>query len=268
MKQNLPRFPKSGGRVILGKLDGGPIDLHWRSIAQSFPNMPTFIDESGETGFGPGSSQFYILAAVYFENASKFEIYEDLAKDLRNSYGHSNNFEFKSSKSGDVIKSNFFDVIKQCEFSYAVSYIDKTQFSKLDKRGVLGPTIAGLVGILEGCFLQAESALLAGKHLNEPIRFDDTTDKVYVQMLKEGFRSAGKERSTRGRLIGDIKNFASHTNLGIQLADMVCGAVADHLKGSSKYYNLIREERRLDLYRVETPKGDPACTESPSESGL
>jgi hypothetical protein len=61
--------------------------------------MPTFIDESGDTGpISTGGSVRFILTAVWLPNQDNVEIFRQKIIELRQSLGLSEVYEFKYSK--------------------------------------------------------------------------------------------------------------------------------------------------------------------------
>jgi hypothetical protein len=91
--------------------------------------MPTFIDESGDTGHAQNSRPFFRLAALWIPTAHEAEELRKSIRLLRRAIGVNEDFEFKFSRTH--IHPNrrraFFKVVLSHQFKYCVCSIDKTK---------------------------------------------------------------------------------------------------------------------------------------------
>ena len=92
--------------------------------------MPTFIDESGDTGpFASGGTRRFLLTAVWVPSLDDAEDFRMLIRQLRTLKGLRANYEFKFSRthSQRSLRSEFYGVALSRVFRFAVSVIDKTE---------------------------------------------------------------------------------------------------------------------------------------------
>jgi hypothetical protein len=78
---------------------------------------------------------------------------------------------------------------------------------------------------------------------------DDNQDQEFLAILKRKFRELASGCRAGASLVGKVKFRGSGPIELIQLADMVCGAVAAHLDGESTCYRLIFA-RDLGITRI------------------
>ena len=71
------------------------------------------------------------------------------------------------------------------------------------------------------------------------IVYDECDDPAFERALRDALKLVSATRSRDRRLIRDIRPGKSKSDPGIQLVDMVCGAVGKHIRGESEYYDLI-----------------------------
>jgi len=203
--------------------------------------MPTYIDESGDTGTKKGSAPYFRLAAVFFEDTIQIERFSERLSALRTELGLRQLYEFRFSKTVHDIRMAFFKVAAAEPFHFIVSSFEKHTFDygKLTKDVVKEKTIDGLIKHLGECYLTVEECLNSRGGLKELIVYDACDDPAFERALRDGFKTISATRSCGRRLIRDIKPGKSKSDPGIQLVDMVCGATGKHIEGQSIYYNLI-----------------------------
>jgi hypothetical protein len=68
---------------------------------------------------------------------------------------------------------------------------------------------------------------------------DDNQDQKLLATIKKAFGGLASGCRPRASLVGKVKFRGSGPDELIQLADMVCGAVAAHLDGDSVWYRMI-----------------------------
>src|SRR3990167_2005083 len=90
--------------------------------------MLVFIDDSGDTGFkfGKGSTRFFVIALVIFEDELEAEKTAVAVKDLRRSLKFPDDVEFKFFKSSQNIRLKFLKIIVGFRFRIRCLVIDKT----------------------------------------------------------------------------------------------------------------------------------------------
>ena len=216
--------------------------------------MPTFIDESGDTGADPiASSAHFRLAAVWVPTAEQAEAIRDGIRSVRKQLKLPNLYEFKFSKTSHYPETRrvFFEAVMKFEFQFAASSIDKSGDDWLlaDRHRYFRASSVALAASLRSTYLhalEARQAQGATQHLNDLVIVDDNEDAKFLGMIKETFRDLGSVFEPRRFLIGKVRFGGSKPDELIQLADMVCGAVGSHLDGNSTWFNMI-ESRSLGV---------------------
>jgi hypothetical protein len=214
--------------------------------------MPTFIDESGETG---RISPYFRLAAVWLPTQAAVEAYRAGFQQFEQKIGLEG-YEFKSSKSLSLERRiAFFQAAMAHPFRFAAASVDKKHPEWRDA----GPSVihwacaVSLAASLRGVYLEEEKRRVkdagGNRPLNELVIVDDNKDRKFLKIITKKFRElrSGVRRGTP--LVGKVKFRGSGPEELIQLADMVCGAVGDYLDGDDACYNLIFE-RDLGITRI------------------
>lgn len=81
------------------------------------------------------------------------------------------------------------------------------------------------------------------RELKELVIFDRCDDAAFERVLKDEFKRLTAARPCGRRLVRGLRSGRSHAEPGLQLADMVCGAIGKHLEGQDDYFNLIGGRR-------------------------
>ncbi|MBA4066964.1 MAG: hypothetical protein C0501_25300 [Isosphaera sp.] len=205
--------------------------------------MPTFLDESGCCGFGPGSQPYFRLVAVWFPTGDLGDACGEAIAAVRASLRLPRDYEFKySSRLTEASRVTFFRAVAGREFCFAAAHFDKlAQPGAVDKDGLYRACIGALTRTLSDhyCYAEELKSIAKGRpvRLAEKVVADDNHDGVYFRALRHEFFAL---KSAAGRsLVGDVRPGKSDADPLLQLADMLCGAVGDHLAGESGMYNLI-----------------------------
>jgi len=86
-----------------------------------------FVDDSGCTGFkfGRGSTDYFGIAAVFFDDDLDAEETALKIKRLRRSLGWHDLHEFKFRKTSKSIKKQFLETVKSLNYRVVITIIDK-----------------------------------------------------------------------------------------------------------------------------------------------
>jgi len=218
--------------------------------------MPTFIDESGDTGLchESGSSHFR-LAAVWTPAHESAEVIRRAIRDARHAIGVRTDYEFKFAHtwSHPERREAFFKAAMNHEFRFAFASLDKNcgfNCSRELARFCHWATTTELAATLRPVYLRS---YLARRETDQPKPFqelvvvDDNRDKEFLKIVKTQFRGLGQSLDPKVSLVGKVKFGNSAPEELTQLADMVCGACAAMADGKErKWYKLIAE-RDLNL---------------------
>jgi len=206
-----------------------------------------FIDESGDSGFkfDRGSSKHFVIAAVIFRSAFAADACDRSIEGLKRKLGFHLGREFHFSESSDRVRGEFFRCVAGEDFAYHAFVINKQMLSAQAKSFQDGKSFYRFaVSIV--CE-NARSLLSEAK-----IVIDKNGDRFFRQYLEKHL----KEQMTdpEGRcLIRRVAMEASHSNNLVQLADMICGAVARSFStdaaDAQRFRNIMkRREKRVQFW--------------------
>jgi hypothetical protein len=194
--------------------------------------MLVFIDESGDPGIKSASSPYFVVTLVWFED-------NDVANDvdcrialLRRELNVPEHFEFHFSKIKAEFRKSFLRAVAPYEFFYNSMVVNK---KNLSGAGFAYPEsfYKWTVGIV---FEDAKAYLD-----NATIVIDGSGDRAFKRQFQTYLRRRSADQSGK-KIISKIKIQDSRRNNLIQLADMICGAVArcyTTKKGSEEYRQII-----------------------------
>lgn len=177
--------------------------------------MHVFIDDSGDGGFkfGNGSSSHLVMAACVFRDPKQIE--QLAARTERCKHAMSHFHELKYSNCREKVRDQFFACIADVDFKVRAIVIDKTRIysSKLrsDPPALKSYAIRQLLTKSYGQIRDAK-VLIDG----QDTKAFGVDDKQYLSTM------VNREAPGTIRLVSFVD---SRTNVGIQLADMVAGAI-------------------------------------------
>ena len=198
--------------------------------------MLIFIDESGDTGLKidcKTTSPYFIVTLVLFEEHDQATLADKRIESLKTELGLRHEFEFHFSKLQPKWREHFLRVIAGHEFFYFAVVLDK---AGLTAHGINSPTEL----YRYTCGLVFESAK---PYLRDAIVVMDGQGSELLRREMSSFlRKKAHPESPHESPIRKVKLQDSHKNNLLQLADMVCGAVARSLtdkKDATAYRKLI-----------------------------
>lgn len=199
--------------------------------------MIIFIDESGDAGFkiNAGSSSVFVVALVIFTHELDAEEATQKVRALKNLLKKSDNFEFKFNKCNRKLRMQFLKSVKSAKFGIRATVFKKENISnKLLKSSG------------EKFYYYAINRTLTNSRdyiRNAKIRLDGLGKKSFQRKLVSYLR---KSLNTDGKTyIDNLKFRDSKTDLLIQLADMVAGAIHRFytMKTDAEHYIEIIESK-------------------------
>jgi len=198
-----------------------------------------FVDESGDAGLEgqASSSSHFVVAMVQLPERAPLRPLADLRKALY----VPPNFEFKYHQSKPLQKDRFFKEVLAVDFRIRAVTVDKARlgpnFNTLNPQALTIELIIGLT-------MHASELDIA----NEVLIIDGATPS-FCRNLRIQF----SERSKREERIRPFKNIIggdSKREDGLQLADMIAGAIRLHVMGvSSDHFDII-SPRIVDLWNL------------------
>ncbi len=196
--------------------------------------MLVFIDDSGDAGFklDKGSSEFFIISLVIFDDNLEAEKTAVAIKELRRELKFSDQAEFKFFKSRKEIKQRFLQTVNKFNFRIRSLVVDK----KVIKSDHLKNNKNSFYSYAIKTTLQHSNDSI----LNAKIRIDGSGDRVFRKNFLSYLR---KQLNTEARCIMEnCKLVDSKKDVLIQLADMVAGSIRrshDTSVTDSKLYKKI-----------------------------
>ena len=242
--------------------------------------MPTFIDESGDTGPCADPAHCYFrLAAVWVPSHDEAEAIRAEIRGVRDTLGLRSGYEFKFSKtwSQPDQREAFFRAAMSRDFRFAFASIDKTQpyWREADKQTLHWATATDLAATLRPTYLAAHLDRIqngGSGPLKELVVVDDNGDRRFLATVKQQFRGLGtKEYGCDAELylVGKVKFRSSHPEELMQLVDMVCGASGASLDGENTWYRIIAERdlgAPLNRERAGEPYSSPPFRDRVAQS--
>ena len=211
--------------------------------------MPTFIDESGDTGPCADPTHCYFrLAAVWVPSQSEAEAIRDAIRGVRTTLALRADYEFKFSKTWayPARREAFFRAAMSREFRFAFTSIDKNQqqWRQAERPTIHWAATTDLAATLRPTYLTAhrhrEQHGGSGP-LKELVVVDDNEDRQFLATVTQQFRGLGKACDPELFLVGKVKFRGSQPEELMQLVDMVCGACGAGLDGEETWYRMIAE---------------------------
>lgn len=196
--------------------------------------MLMFIDESGDAGLKVdcGSSRYFIVALVAFEDHDEALAAHERIDLLRRELGLPDRFEFHFNKMKPELRKQFLTVVASFDFFYWGIVIDKAE---LISRGFQ----------FQESFYKYACGLVfenAKPRLNNTlVVIDGSSSKYFRQQLKTYLARRLKDDAGRC-LIKSLKTQDSRKNNLLQMADMVVGVIARSYSGkvdAGEYRKLI-----------------------------
>lgn len=207
--------------------------------------MPTFIDESGDTGpIDGGGTSYFRLAAVWVPTLNDADLFRETVQSLRRRLGLLRGFEFKFAKTHNRpdLREAFFSAALSQEFRFVVGTVDKMIDREVssDCESIHWACATEIAAALRPVYQRAEQGRKLP--LKELVVVDDNGDKNYLKIIKRQFRGLKSTLPAGTSMIGKVQFRDSLTHDMLQLADMICGAVGAMIDGNEKtWYDQIAQ---------------------------
>lgn len=198
--------------------------------------MLAFVDESGDTGFrfDRNSSPYFVVAMILVPGADEAEklrlAIDELKEELRKP-----SMEFHFTNTDGATRQKFFNAIRNHDFIVVAAVCDKGKLQTL--KGNHAEFLLSTFGAT------MEHARDKGLLDAANIKYDEAGGNAFQRKLSSQLM-AKVNGAERGKYIKQCEPQSSTGNNLIQLADMVCGAIA-------RPYN--KPQRQSEVY-METIK--------------
>jgi hypothetical protein len=199
--------------------------------------MLVFIDDSGDAGFklGKGSSEFFIISAVIFDDNLEAEKTALAIKELRRELFKRDDVEFKFHKSRKETRIKFLGCVKKHTFRIRCLVVNKNILYSPELRGDKNSFYSYIIKTM---LKYSNDTILDAK-----IRIDGSGDRIFRKSFVSYLRKElnGKDR----KILQNCKLVDSKSDVLIQMADMVAGSIHrsyQEKKDDSKIYkNIIKK---------------------------
>ncbi len=203
--------------------------------------MPTFIDESGDTGHSRDSLPYFRLAGVWMPSCEVANSFRHSVREVRGTLNLDSTFEFKFVRlqsSHDRVQA-FFEVAMKHEFRFAVCGIDKQKghWRTAPSAEQHWATATSLAVCLKPAYLAAETG---DRPLRDPVFVDDNGDKDFLEAVKTAFRGMKSRLHPGYPMIANPKFRRSKPDEAMQLVDMICGATGAYIDKHPYWFEVIK----------------------------
>ncbi|MGH9364264.1 MAG: DUF3800 domain-containing protein [Thermoanaerobaculia bacterium] len=181
--------------------------------------MLVFIDESGDPGrkVGSGSSSFFVVALVVFNDHEEAEACDQRITLLRRELGWTEDSEFHFARNSDKQRCEFLRAVAPYDFFYYGIVLNK------DPKRLWGPGFDHKESLYKyACRLVFENA--RDKLQNAIVVIDQSGNREFKTQL-ERYLKARMTLEDGTRLIKKLKMQRSSSNNLLQLADYIAGII-------------------------------------------
>jgi hypothetical protein len=207
--------------------------------------MLVVVDESGDAGLkiGKGSSRFFSLALVLFEESHEVEAVDNRINQLRQELGLHKLFEFKFNRCNLRFQEAFLHAVSPYNFFFLGIVIDKSKLPRAQFKQ-------------KGSFYKYAAALA---FTNARPYFDEATviiDGSATKDFRLEFGSYLRQRVNEGdtRHIRKVKFKDSAKNNLLQLADMIAGAISRTFSDKSDSVHAFEIVKHRQIFVQGWPK--------------
>lgn len=201
--------------------------------------MLVFIDDSGDPGFQmkKGSSSFFVIALVIFDDNLEAEKTSVAIKELRRKLKVSDFYEFKFNKSDKKFKITFLEKIKSYKFKVRAIVVNKEKIYSMR-----------LKSYKENFYNYIIMQVLRQNkdHIrNAKLKFDKRGEKSIRDQLRVYLSHELDNKNNN--IFSDLKFVDSKQNTLIQLADMVAGSIYFNYACKNRIYlDLLQRSGRIE----------------------
>ena len=189
--------------------------------------MLAFIDESGDPGMkniGQSSSQYFAVTLVLFEDDDEALACDQRIELLKRELGFGPQFEFHFTKLKPIYRKAFLEAVAPYAFFYFSIVVNK---AKLFGPGFKFPD--PFYKYTCGLVFENTKPYLS----NTIVVIDGSGDRKFRQQLQSYLKKRINDNADGKQYIKKVKMQDSRSNNLLQLADIVCGAVARCYSGKA-----------------------------------
>ena len=203
--------------------------------------MPTFIDESGDTGHRKHSKPYFRLAAVWMPTLRVAEDFREAVRKLRPTLPIRADYEFKFVKTHTIpaVREKFFQTALTFPFYFAACCIDKEagHWRIASSQEQHWAAATSLAVHLRPVYHKAEQP---GHPFRDQVIVDNNDDHGFLDEIQKAFHGL-RSLLHPGIALTENPSFRkSRADEALQLVDMVCGAVGDSIDGDGEWCKMLK----------------------------
>jgi hypothetical protein len=195
--------------------------------------MIVFIDDSGDAGFklDKGSSKFFVISCVIFSDELEAEKTAVAIKELKRILKFPETVEFKFNKSRKPIRLKFIETINKFQFKIRSLIVDKSL--------IRSPELKHNKNSFYSYIIKSVLQHSDNKIINAKIRIDGSGDRIFRKSFITYLRK--QLNTNQKKIMKNCRLIASHTNVLIQMADMIAGAVRRSYEDNKTDKNVYKQ---------------------------
>jgi len=200
-----------------------------------------FVDWSGDTGFkfSLGSSTHFILSLVSSDNYPELQLQ---LTNLKTKLSLPNAFEFHFTRNSKTIRTAFFTTVPHLSWEGALLLVDKRELPYQFKKMSMPKFCGFFLGYLLTCM---PLHLVTVKRL----LIDEKSKNSFL--VREMRLATSTALSARGlRRLPKVSGKPAHLSDGIQIADMLAGALKERERGGLNYLQGTKIHLQLFHYKA------------------
>lgn len=204
--------------------------------------MLIFIDDSGDPGFklDKGSSGVFVIACVIFDDELEAEKTAVAIKEFRRKMKFPDTMEFKFNKSKKKIREGFLIGVSKYKFRIRAIVMQKEKIYGQELRRSKESFYSYAIKMV----LKYDNQTLK----NAKIKLDGHGERIFRRRLTTYLRQELNIRQKK--VVSQLRFVNSKTNVLIQLADMVAGAIyrkyTSNKKDAEIYYDILKRYKKIE----------------------
>lgn len=206
--------------------------------------MLVFVDESGDPGMKgkPGTSPYFVITLVLFSDPVEAEACDLAISRLRADCRMDERTEFHFSKCSDEVRARFLECVARFNFQYFAIVLNKGALYKegFQNKDAFYKYASRLV------FENARDYMRRAK-----VVIDKCGDQRFKRQLGTYLQRKLNDPDVKEAIIRKVTMEDSARNNLLQLADMVCGAVARSYRTDRPSRKQFREIVKKREFRVQ-----------------
>lgn len=179
--------------------------------------MLIFIDDSGDAGFkfGKGSSEFFVISAVIFNDNLEAEKAAIAIKELRRELFKRDDVEFKFHKSRKDVRKRFLECVAKYRFRVRCLVVDKSVLHSPELKGNKDSFYSYVIKTM----LKYNNRTI----FDAKIRIDGSGDRIFRRSFATYLRR--ELNNDEKKILQNCKMLDSKNDVLIQMADMIAGSI-------------------------------------------